>query len=250
MDKINLLIVGEQKCGTHSLKKCLNKHSEINFILDECHAFDATGLNKKGEPKKTFEKYDKYLEKPNFTNAKYRGECTPLYFYNKDSIPNSQKYNSNMKYIVVLRDPVKRAKSAYEMIKRHGAEEATTFELAIQQQLSSLRVEEDTHFKSARKHYIKRGFYIDQLKRMHSLVNKNNVHVVISENLWSDPDTELRKIYNFLGVKNENITFTHENKGQYIKNITPSTEQILKALYTNKNKELADYLKVTLPWSA
>ena len=248
MNKINLLIVGEQKCGTHSLKKCLNKHSEINFILEECHAFDATGLNKKGEPKKTFEKYDKYLQKPGFTSTKYCGECTPLYLYNKDSIPNSQKYNSNMKYIVVLRDPVKRAKSAYEMLKRHGAEEEETFEVAIQKQLTNLLVEEDTHFKSARKHYIKRGLYIDQLKRMYSLVNKNNVHVVISEKLWRDPDSELKKIYDFLGVKYENITFTHENKGQYAETIQPSVEQILKSVYTRKNKELAEYLNTSLPW--
>ena len=40
MDKLNLLILGEQKCGTHSLKMCLKQHSKIDMIVKELHIFD------------------------------------------------------------------------------------------------------------------------------------------------------------------------------------------------------------------
>lgn len=243
MRKINLLIIGEQKCGTHSLKYCLNEHSNINFMQRECHVFD--NMN-------NIKKYEDYLDDEYLNYTKYYGECTPLYLYNTDSIPNSLNYNKDMKYIVVLRDPVKRARSAYEMLKR-GNHEKDTFENVIQEQLQTLSIEESTEFEYAKKHYIKRGFYIEQLKRLYGLVNKKNIHVVISENLWNNTDEELKKIFKFLDVDSEKIMFPHSNSGNYsAKTDTKTdtkTEEILRNLYKEKNKELEHFLGISLPWN-
>ncbi len=234
MNKVNLLILGEQKCGTTTLKNVLNNHSDINFILREMHVFDFD-----------LDPYEKYG--PLIKDVKYNGECTPLYLYNKQSITNILKYNPDTKFLIILRNPILRAKSAHSMLFRHKRE-YRTFNEAIEQQITLLNVEEETAFVRARKHYLKRGFYVDSIKRLFEYVDKKNVHIIISENIWTNPEEELNKIFDFLEIPKLTIDFQHKNKGHYDNTIDPEIYKKLDDLYKPKTKELEELLGISIPW--
>ena len=250
MDKLNLLILGEQKCGTHSLKMCLNQHSKIDMIVKELHIFD-------NPPQRALkkvnivinERIERKKENQNLKiGAKYLGEGTPLYLYNKQSVPNSLRYNKDMKYIVVLRNPYERAFSAHNMLTNKNIEKRP-FEIAIKEDFQQLDEKIPRNFKNARSHYLRRGMYVDQLKELYKEVDSKNIHVVLCDNLWKNPNDELKKIFNFLEIQYEPLQFKHANKGNYKdKTIHPLADGILHHIYRQKNRELETFLGIPIPW--
>ena len=118
-NKCNLLIIGAQKCGTTWLHEKLKKqyefwiseNKELNFFRGK--QFNETELAEYFQNFSTIKKY------------RYYGETTPAYFYNWSSnakfskriskIPSQvfQTLGSKTKIIVILKNPVERAISAY-----------------------------------------------------------------------------------------------------------------------------------------
>lgn len=235
MSKVNLLIVGEQKCGSTSLARALGKHSSINFIKRELRAF---GKNKNPE-----EVYSRHIKE----DKAYNGEKSPMYMYNDNSIPEALEYNKDMKIIVILRNPIDRAKSAHNMFANKNVEKRT-FETAIEEQLNKLESStQSTTSNNARFHYVRRGLYSVYLKRLYERVDKKNVLVLISEKVWENPQQELDKVFKFLDLPSEEISIMNKNNS-YKKSIAPETEEKLKKLYKPTNDELSSMLNESLPW--
>ena len=240
MNKINLVLLGEQKCGTTALKYNLNKHPDINFIIREMHSFDSN--------RDPLILYNKLIN----NGKKYNGEGTPIYFYQTDCIEKIHKYNPNMKYLVILRDPIKRFLSSYNMFKEKGLEKRT-LEKAFEDNISDYKnnVVLSTKFiDGSMKHYLQRGFYIDQLRHILNFIPKESLHIIISEHLWENPQTEMNKITDFLNL-NELLMDSYEKKnvGLYKNDKDLSEIELkLKSIYEAKNKELEDFLEIKLPW--
>ena len=109
-------------------------------------------------------------------------------------------YNSNIKLILIFRDPFDRALSAYNMEFIRGNENLT-FDQAI--------INENTRVKLSDKNlrnfsYLNRGYYFKQLKNCYNLFKKEQILILNYENLVNNFQKTMLSIQNFLGCKKEN----------------------------------------------
>lgn len=110
----NLIIAGVNKAGTTSLFAYLAKHPDFcgSAIKETCY-FLPERYNEQIEP---IENYHKQFE--SFNGQKIIMEATPGYFYGGENLIGAiQREISNVKIIVVLREPVSRMVSFYKFMK-------------------------------------------------------------------------------------------------------------------------------------
>ncbi|MEM4261319.1 MAG: sulfotransferase [Candidatus Woesearchaeota archaeon] len=202
MNKPNFFCIGAQKSGTTLLYELLRKHPEI-YIPEqkELHFFDIDDNYKKG--------ISWYLQffKPSI-NQKAIGTITPSYIY-FDDVPEriQAELGNNIKFIIILRNPIDRAYSHYWMSFKRGYE-TLSFEKAIMMEHARIR---KGYFEKNNFSYISRGFYSEQLERYYRFFPKENFKILIFERFIKQTEQHLCEILDFLGVDKFQI-----NKGNYI----------------------------------
>ncbi len=185
MPKPNFLIVGTQKAGTTWLRYNLYKHRDITGSTRQLHYFD-----------KHFSRGDDWYENQfPLTDKKFVGEKTTEYFDIKNSEVVAERitrYSSEMKIIVILRNPVMRAISALKHMVNVGREEIPE---DINAALFLDKERESSHG------YIDRGCYFSQLKHFYCYFPADQILVLIyEEDVVAYPLEGLNKVTNFLDV--------------------------------------------------
>lgn len=223
----DFLVIGVTKCGTTSLYNYLIKHPNIlEANKKEIHFFD-----------NQFNKGVVWYEKqfPQKQDGKLIGEASPGYFWKKFCANRIYQTCPNVKLIVIFRDPVKRMISEFQRISnRHGKK--LNFE--------------DTIFKEIRfEQYFGAGMYITHLNRWLQFFPREQMLILILEDLIKNPSEEVNKIFKFLGLE----PFTLETYPQYNKTlqkieVKKETLEELKKFYEPYNKELEKFLGRSLPW--
>ncbi|MFN3362066.1 MAG: sulfotransferase domain-containing protein, partial [Pseudanabaenaceae cyanobacterium] len=196
MIKVNFLIVGTQKGGTTALAQFLSQHPDICLApVKEVHFFDYDRHYQLGA-----DYYHSFF--PNYAGQTSIGEATPIYMYLPHVAPRIAQYNPHMKLIVLLRNPIDRAYSHYQMeLQRKW--EFLPFPLAIALEPLRLRLPQnlDAERTAKRVHsYCDRGFYTAQLENLYRYFPREQVLVLLQEDLANDHEGTLRQIYQFLGV--------------------------------------------------
>jgi len=124
------------------------------------------------------------------------GEKSADYFFWRPAHPRIARYLPEAKFIITLRNPVKRAWSHYWHEVGRGRE-TLCFEEALE-------AEEDRCQRSlwARDHlsYLRRGFYDESLESFCSHIDPDRVFIVMLERTEAEPNETLQAIYRFLGV--------------------------------------------------
>ncbi len=111
------------------------------------------------------------------------------------------------KVLIMLRDPVERAFSAYKHELARGFE-TETFERAIELEPERLAGEEDrmrsdpTYQSFAHRHqgYLHRSLYADQIERVLQVLPREQLHLIESERFFSKPEQSFRGVTRFLGI--------------------------------------------------
>ena len=115
---VQFVIAGTQKGGTTALRAGLHDHPHVCFTKDlEGHFFNQDRFFRSPI---TSADYALYHQK--FSHAKEGqlwGDKTPGYMYYQEVPRCIWEYNSKMKVLIVLRNPVDRAYSQYQMHRRH-----------------------------------------------------------------------------------------------------------------------------------
>ena len=109
--KVDFLIVGAQKSGTSALDEYLRGHSEIQMAKrKEAHFFD---VENNFVSRVDYSKYHALFEDD--CGRTRKGEATPIYMYWYEAPKRIWEYNPNMKLMAVLRNPIDRAFSHWNM---------------------------------------------------------------------------------------------------------------------------------------
>lgn len=232
----DFIILGAQKAGTMAAVKNLNKHPEI-FVLKEPHFFDL------GWHSRTISWYCKQFSG---TGKRIRGEKTPELIYVDECAHRMKQVCPDAKFILFLRDPVKRAYSAWNMNINRNTEEHP-FDTCCKRNFDNL-----TEFRShgtAEYHYVQRGFYMDQIDRfLKEFPERNNLLIVIAEHVRSDPQREYRRIFDFLGAQGDQlIELEDEHVGSYSKPMSEAVAAKLRKLYQPHNERLFAFLGFRIP---
>jgi hypothetical protein len=202
----DFLIIGAQKCGTTWLWNMLDQHPGTDLPkIKEHHFFSKTHNYNRG-----FNEYCKIFR--NTLHDKITGEASTSYLFdrvrknvhmefkdvkidsNLPSIPEIiTKKLPNIKIFIVLRDPVKRAISAYyHFIKAKNYSPLTKLKKAIDQYPNRLIIEY--------------GQYTRYIKLWKKFVLKENIRIYILEkDVEQKPLETLKDAYHFLGLNNNFI---------------------------------------------
>ena len=199
----NFLIVGAAKSGTSSLHNYLNQHPQV-FMP----SYNKEGMKVK-EPRFlikdlvehrlhngvwTFDEYQLLFNK--VTDEKAIGESTVLYLYYFEEAIKNIKYRlvKNTRIIIMLRNPVDRAFSAYNHVAR-SVKEQLSFEEALE--IEHERLELDPTL-TPMVMYKDMGLYCNMVKAY--LDNFENVHIIMYEDFKNDTAKEVKKTLEFLGL--------------------------------------------------
>lgn len=186
----NFIICGTQKGGTSALYYFLKKHPEIYLPpKKEVHYFD---LNYQ----KGLKWYEKHFKG---ASSKYKaiGEASPSYMYLEEVPERIHEVLPDVKLTFILRNPVDRAYSHYWHEVKLGYE-WLSFEEAIkveQERLAKGNIINRIHYS-----YLDRGEYIEQIKRFRKYFSKDQILVLITEELKSNPEIIMRQIFEFLQI--------------------------------------------------
>ncbi|RJK98382.1 sulfotransferase [Vallicoccus soli] len=111
------------------------------------------------------------------------------------------------KVLVMLRDPVERAWSAYKHEHARGFEtEAPERAFALEDERVQPELErmlaDPAYYSASHRHhsYRRRGQYAEQLERLHAAVGAADVLVVDSRDFFERPEEEYRRVTDFLGL--------------------------------------------------
>ncbi len=161
----NFIIIGAMKSGTTSLYKYICDHPCIlPAAYDEIGFFDSNfhlGFNwyRSMFPRK---KQMEELEKKK--GISITGEDTPFYFWNEEAANRIKKYLPKVKLIVILRNPVDRAFSEFNNIKRDKKLDVD-FETYFKEEIHELENSpRDISKFSERASIISRGIYVTLIR--------------------------------------------------------------------------------------
>lgn len=203
----NFLIVGAPKCGTTSLHNYLDQHPDIfmskvkepKYFSSQILSFPFKGKNDnlvESQLCKTLKEYEAVFS--TYKNEKLIGESSAdNLYYSEKVIPLIKSLlGSETKIIILLRNPVERAFSAYMHLKRDLREDKNTFNEALQ--VENKRIAKNYEFIW---HYKRAGMYAKDVK--HYLENFDSVKVILSENLKENPAIILKETCEFLEINDE-----------------------------------------------
>ncbi len=196
MPEVDFLIVGTQKGGTTALAYFLSLHPHICFAPNkEVHFFDYDRNYVKG-----IDFYHSFF--PNYNNQTRIGEATPIYMYLPHVPPRIARYNPRIKLIVLLRNPIDRAYSHYQMERQRGWE-SLPFPLALSLEPLRLSLPQDLDQERAPRRiysYCDRGYYSRQLKVLQDCFPREQILVLLQSDLEQSHDQTLALVYDFLEV--------------------------------------------------
>lgn len=206
----DFLIVGAQRAGTTSLYKTLVQHPEVlpAGLHKGVHYFDTDYPRGPQWYRSHFPTRAQASSVRRRTGrAPITGEASPYYMFHPMVPERIGRDLPDVRLIVLLRDPVERAYSAYTHEKARGFE-TLSFEEALAAEPGRLEGEEERlaadpgYVSLAHQHnaYLARGRYIDQLERLEQAVGRDRICVVDSDELFSNFLFTLPPVLGFLGV--------------------------------------------------
>jgi len=235
--KIDFFICGTQKGGTSALDNYLRLHpeicmadqKEIHFFDDESH-FLTSNVN-----------YDRLHchFSPQKTNKLF-GEATPIYMYWENVPKRLWEYNPNALLIILLRNPIERAFSHWQMEYNKGKEKHRFLHSIFLELFKRSYHKKEQHRIFS---YIDRSFYLPQLNRIWEYFPKSQTLLIKSEQLKTNPNQTLARVFDFLNTEAINIEEPLLiNTNNYTYNMHHFERILLKYIFKNEVKQLENQL--------
>lgn len=266
--KANLLIIGAQKCGTTSLHYYLSQHNNITGSDPKEVDFFSYDLN--------YAKGSIWYHRHFAKNNKYLLDSSVEYMYIPNCWKRILKYNPDTKIIAILRDPIDRAYSAYNMYKKlnegHGLK---YYENHIKGQsiylkkrmLDVLKHPDFPSFKEFIKvemelfqnskeifwyepGFLSRGIYYNQLKPFYENFQHENMLVIDSQRLKQRKQETLFKIIEWLKLKPiEGLNLDDDHLvGNYSRKSDSKLDETLRSFFQAHNERLFNLIKMDFNW--
>jgi len=268
-DYPNFMIIGAQKAGTTALYEYLSRHPQIQATREkELHYFNCETRYKHGI--KFYRSFFKLNE-----NLKLTFDASPGYLNSTSAPKRIYTHNPNVKIIILLRDPVERAYSAWNMYKKRYMDNRSwffdqwisycgnggiTFFRRTDDRLYDfmLYAKDEIEFNSVNKSsdmleapILSHGFYYDQIQKYLSLFNKKQILILENSEMRTNTIKCLKKIEAFLDIsccdwESESLTPVFE--GEYSAQVDLSATRYLRDYYRSSNERLFNYLGKRYDW--
>ncbi len=184
---VDIMIVGAQKAGTSSLLRYLGAHPGIRAaIRPEMHCFMDPDMDQR-DPSGYRDRYFGPARQPSELDLVHVGKLAGL-MYEPEALEQLHRNNPGVQVVAILRDPVRRAYSAFWFARLRAREPLTSFEEALHGDQARF----GTNHNSARRcEYLDRGLYAKHVERLYALFGRDQVHAIILEEFQQDPASTL-----------------------------------------------------------
>ena len=232
--KIDFLIIGAQKAGTSTIDGLLRQHPNVQMATNkELHFFDNESNFQSGVVD-----YAKYESQFNWNDPEKKfGESTPIYMYWDKAIKRIWEYNKNIKLIIILRNPIERAFSHWNMEKSKGKDKATLMEAITNEEIRS---KECLPFQHRIFSYIDRGMYSSQIRNILRFFEREQLLFIKYEEFILDNFKTIESISDFLGLPFQKELFQIQilNQGVYQEAISSNEFKYLCKIFRNDIMEV------------
>ncbi len=200
MKRIQLMIVGAQKSGTSSLLRYLAQHpdirthaqSEMTFFLQEheyTHGYE-----------RAFAKYFAGEQSNEAIAEKRLIAKNVMVMHAPEVMQRIYEHNPEIHLVVLLREPVARAYSAYWWARRRGWENIKTYEAALAAE--EARLKEDW-FKWRQCAYQYNGSYYQHVKNLRDQFGRSRVHCFLTDDLKENAEDVCQQLFKHIGIRDD-----------------------------------------------
>jgi hypothetical protein len=247
-----ILIVGAQRAGTTSLYQYLGQHPDVQKpVRKELQYFSL-------HSHKSLAWYRSHF--PLVGDGSHQTlEATPYYLFHPAAAARAQRVLPEARILALLRDPVSRAISHYQHNVGLGLE-PLSFEEALDAEEARLageqeRLLEDSRYPGVahrRFSYFSRGCYADQLVQWYRHYDRDQLMVVLSEELFRAPDDVFGAVLRFVGLMPRHLAAYPRHSRQSGPRVPPPSEATRAALrrrYAAANEHLSELLGRVAGWN-
>lgn len=246
IDKLDFMIAGTQKSGTSVLHYYLDQHPNVTMAYREelrllvqprRHFFD----NEKqfNDGKVDYELLHRNI--PVTEETKVVGACTPIYTYWKPAIERIYNYNPSIKLVILLRNPIERAFSHWNM-QRDRDLEPLDFLDAIEEEKNRARAALPRQLRKYS--YVERGFYSQQIKRVFHYFPREQTLIIKFDDLRRNYREIGNRVFDFLNVPRlDRLQNREENSTKYSRSMTQAERKHLYSIFAEDIVQLENILR-------
>lgn len=254
----SFVLAGAQRCGTTSLFRALMAHPSI---LPPVHhkGVNYFDLNYA----RPWSWYQGHFPLRSVAALRTRRapdppmafEASGYYVYHPHAAARLAQALPHVKILVMLRDPVERAYSAYKHEYARGFE-TESFDRAlelederVQPDLDRMLVDPTYRGISHRHHsYRRRGQYAEQVQRLMDALGHEQVHVVDSAAFFAQPEEEFLRVTNFLGLSPHTPKAFDRWNARPGSSMPPQAERRLRQAFEPHDEALEQLLQSRVSW--
>lgn len=194
MMRINFIIIGTQKSGTTALYQSMKLHPEVCMgTPKEVHFFDNDELYSR--PSVDYAAYHTHFQP--VSPDQLLGEATPAYLYWNPCAERIHAYHPGIKLIMILRNPIERAYSHWNMSVHRGVEPLSFMEALLQEKA---RLAGSPGGQNKPYSYTDRGFYTRQIERYFARFPRNNLLILKYDDVVNDYIKSFQRVCQFLSI--------------------------------------------------
>lgn len=177
-------------------------------------------------------------------------ESTPYYLSFPLAPARLAELVPDVRLVVLLRDPVERAVSQWKQRSAEGRE-TRTLAAVLEEERSlpdEVTVAPGFDTERHRRQILVHGHYAIQLRRWLAAFGRDQILIVDSRDLFSEPQATMGRVFGFLGLDAVAVhDVSPRNVGDQ-RRIDPSTRAALGAYYRPFNEELFELLGTRFEW--
>jgi hypothetical protein len=185
------------------------------------------------------------------------GDSSPYIIFHPLALERVRLRLPNAKLVLSLRDPVVRAWSQYNYEVKRGFEDLD-IHAALDAEPERLRGEEDrlredpSYVSKTHRHnaYFARGHYAAQLRHLRDLFPPEQVHVLVAEDMFAEPQVAYDALTDFIGLPRAPLTDPRAFKANTYEPLPDDVRARLAAYYAEPNEELFELLGRRAPWTS
>lgn len=251
------LMIGAQRCGTTSLFRAIAAHPQV--VQASFHKgvnyFDLNYYRGSDWYRGHFPVAEIARRRTAGYGDPAAFEASGYYLYHPFAMERIARDLPEVKLIVMLRDPVERAFSAYKHEYARGFE-WETFERALELEddrligeIERMRADPSYESFSHRHHsYRHRGQYAEQLERVFTHFARSQVHIIESEAFFAKPAAEYQYLLEFLGLRPFEPASFDQHNARPGSPMAADTRRILEQHYQPHDERLTNLLGRSPQW--
>lgn len=197
----NLFVLGAAKCGTTSLWHVLSRHPEVQVSYVKEPSFFCSYFQDISNPVIYYSLFD--------DTRKWRVDSSHVYLTNPESPEVLSRLFPHARFILILRDPIKRAYSLYRWMRRHNHADGKPYE-PIESFVEALHVENEryhssTFWKQCRQYpwnffYCRSSLYDEQIGRYLKMFSREQFLILSLADFCTNPRNTCDHIGSYLGI--------------------------------------------------